>query len=389
MSSPPQETLAIDPDATRDDPALDGEEMADVETKAKLSIDSDEAKEDADAEVILSATASVSSSLYESVEENGRNYHKYKEGKYYLPNDENVPSISEPEPESGQLNSQKNIPIVSVPANLTFEVDDIEDAWVYSHQFSYIHGRLMAFALKNPLEVFKKAFKSLSPGGYFEMQDLNLPIKALDNSLEGTTMQRISELLLSTVAKVGLDPTTTGRYKKMMEEVGFVDIKEVVIEWPIGTWAKGAYHKKLGRWFRRDMEVGTEGILMGLFTRVIGMTREEVLELVVELKREMRDPKIHAYQPLAEEKKAKKKDDDDQDGGGQPSANGNKNGKPKNKEKQEAYLANYGKKASGGKQPKKNEGTKQKTARVLRTKLSSVVKFLKKTFTIEPKTREI
>jgi hypothetical protein len=181
---------------------------------------------------------------------------------------------------------------------LTFEVDDIEDAWVYSQPFSYIHGRLMAFALKTPLDVFKKAFESLSPGGYFEMQDLNLPIRALDNSLENTTMQRVSDILLSTVAKVGLDPTTTGRYKNMMEEIGFVDIKEVVIDWPIGTWAKGAYHKRMGAWFRRDMEVGTEGILMGLFTRVLGMTREEVLDLVVELKHEMRDPKIHAYQPL-------------------------------------------------------------------------------------------
>jgi hypothetical protein len=188
--------------------------------------------------------------------------------------------------------------IISVPVNVSFEVDDIEVDWIYPHPFSYIHGRLMAFALKNPLSVFQKAFDNLSPGGYFEMQDLNLPIRALDNSLDGTTMQRISVLLLDTVKKVKLDPTTTGRYKTMMADVGFVDIKEVVIDWPIGTWAKGAYHKRMGAWFRRDMEVGTEGILMGLFTRVLGMTREEVLELVVELKREMRDPKIHAYQPL-------------------------------------------------------------------------------------------
>jgi hypothetical protein len=38
MSSPPQETLAIDPDATRDDPTLDEEEVDEVETRAKLSV---------------------------------------------------------------------------------------------------------------------------------------------------------------------------------------------------------------------------------------------------------------------------------------------------------------------------------------------------------------
>ncbi|KAF7549454.1 hypothetical protein G7046_g8345 [Stylonectria norvegica] len=35
-----------------------------------------------------SSTASLSSSIYQHVEENGRTYHRYKEGKYPLPNDE-------------------------------------------------------------------------------------------------------------------------------------------------------------------------------------------------------------------------------------------------------------------------------------------------------------
>ena len=70
----------------------------------RSQIDSDETRDESDAEVILyglalswapsstccsldlttvhdsSAKASVSSSLYESVEENGRTYHRYKEG---------------------------------------------------------------------------------------------------------------------------------------------------------------------------------------------------------------------------------------------------------------------------------------------------------------------
>ncbi|KAG9229116.1 S-adenosyl-L-methionine-dependent methyltransferase [Amylocarpus encephaloides] len=291
---------------------------------------------------IRSSKASVASSLYESIEENGRTYHKYKEGKYFLPNDEL---------EQNRLDLQHHICKMSlhdrlflaplkaselkhaldfgtgtgiwaiefadqfpncqvigsdlsmiqpemIPRNLSFEIDDIEDTWVYPIKFNFIHGRLMAFAMESPASIFKNAFASLAPGGYFEMQDLHLPIRGLDDCLEGTTMARSSALLLDACTKVGMDPTTTDRYKSLMEAVGFVDIKEVVIEWPIGTWAKGEYHKRIGAWFRRDMEVGTEGILMGLFTRILGMSREEVLEMVAELKREMRDPKIHAFQPF-------------------------------------------------------------------------------------------
>ncbi|KAJ2893511.1 putative methyltransferase domain-containing protein [Zalerion maritima] len=53
------------------------------------SIDSNELYRDDDSafESVRSSTVSVSSSVYEVVEENGRTYHKYKEGKYHFPND--------------------------------------------------------------------------------------------------------------------------------------------------------------------------------------------------------------------------------------------------------------------------------------------------------------
>lgn len=35
-----------------------------------------------------SSTQSVTESIYDHVVENGRTYHRYKEGKYMLPNDE-------------------------------------------------------------------------------------------------------------------------------------------------------------------------------------------------------------------------------------------------------------------------------------------------------------
>jgi hypothetical protein len=46
------------------------------------------------------------------------------------------------------------------------------------------------------------------------------------------------------------------------------------------------------------MEVGVEGIVMGLFTRVLGMSKEDVAVMVEEVKRDMNDKRIHAYEPL-------------------------------------------------------------------------------------------
>lgn len=98
--------------------------------------------------------------------------------------------------------------------------------------------------------IFQKAFDALAPGGFFEMQDAAAPLESIDSSIEGTAMPKMSKMIGDTTAKMGIDLTAAKMYKEMMEEVGFVDVKEVRLEWPIGTWAKSAYHKRIGRCFR-------------------------------------------------------------------------------------------------------------------------------------------
>lgn len=300
----------------------------------------DDEDEAIDLRIPMSETASISSSLFEHVEENGRTYHKYKEGKYMLPNDEIEQNrldlqhhlsklalhgrlhLAPLKTESlktaldiatgtgiwaiefAQNNPQTQVigsdlsPIQPelIPENLSFEVDDAEDAWIYPHPFSYIHGRFTIVCWTDPLRLFKKAFDALSPGGYFEMQDPSSPLRSVDNSLEGTAILKSALLVTEAFAKRGIDLTTPVRYKAMMEQVGFVDVMETVIDWPIGTWAKDRYYKMIGAWFQKDLLQGIEGMLLGLCTRVLGMEKEETMKLVEDVKRDMVDKRIHSYQ---------------------------------------------------------------------------------------------
>lgn len=82
------------------------------------------------------------------------------------------------------------------------------------------------------------------------MKDAAAPLESIDSSIEGTAMPKMSKMIVDTTAKMGIDLTAAKMYKEMMEEVGFVDVKEVKLGWPIGTWAKSAYHKRIGRGFR-------------------------------------------------------------------------------------------------------------------------------------------
>ena len=84
----------------------------------------------------------------------------------------------------------------------------------------------------------------------------------------------------------------------MMEEVAFMDVKEVRLEWPLGTWAKSAYHKRIGARFQRDLSMAVEGIALGLFVRGLGMKREEADQLVNDLRKDVEDRRLHEYQAL-------------------------------------------------------------------------------------------
>jgi ubiquinone/menaquinone biosynthesis C-methylase UbiE len=53
-----------------------------------------------------------------------------------------------------------------VPPNCHFVVDDAEDPWLFSHEFDYIHGRMLVTCFQSHLEVFRSAFDNLRPGGY-------------------------------------------------------------------------------------------------------------------------------------------------------------------------------------------------------------------------------
>jgi hypothetical protein len=156
----------------------------------------------------------------------------------------------------------------------------------------------MVMAMSNPLAIFQKAFAALSPGGWLEMQEPSAPLRSIDGSIEGTAMLKCSNMVVSACLKRGVDLTVPVRYKAMMEEVGFVDTKEVMIEWPIGTWAKSKHHKRIGAWYYHDLNMGIEGVTMGLFTRVLGMSKEAVLDIVEDVKQDMNNRNIHGYQAL-------------------------------------------------------------------------------------------
>lgn len=306
-----------------------------------LSIDTDSS--DADSAMgsfrAQSSSMSATSSIFDFVEEHGRTWHRYKEGKYFMPNDITeqerlelqhsisvrllgglyLAPIEQPHrvldlgtgtgiwaiefanehPESDVLGTDLSpIQPEYVPPNCRFEVDDAEDEWVFSYAFDFIHSRYMSGSFDNFPAIFSMCYQNLKPGGWIEFQDYVVKMRAVDDSLRGTALERWNDLVIEGVRRMGKNANACLRYKSQMQEAGFVDVREERRAVPGNPWAKGEEQKMLGMMQMENILDGLHGISIGLFTKMLGMSTQEVEVLLVDVRKDLRNTKIHFYYPM-------------------------------------------------------------------------------------------
>ncbi|KAK3942608.1 S-adenosyl-L-methionine-dependent methyltransferase [Diplogelasinospora grovesii] len=288
------------------------------------------------------STTSVESSIYHYIEENGRTYHRFKEGKYPLPNDqqeqdrldlqhalfvitthgklflapigEDVRNILDIATGTGvwaiEIAQQfPNAHVIGtdlspiqpqyVPANCHFEIDDAEDEWTFSTKFDYIHGRALLSCFKDPSAVIRQACDALAPGGYLEFQDGVFPMQfAGDGAPANCALRRWNELVLEGAARTGRPWTNTQHYKRCFEEAGLENVVERRFYWPVSPWAKGKYYKTVATFFREDMLSGLDAASLKILG-ALGWSVDAIRDFLLEVRKDFHDPSINAYLQIA------------------------------------------------------------------------------------------
>ncbi|KDN60546.1 putative methyltransferase domain-containing protein [Colletotrichum sublineola] len=215
-----------------------------------------------------------------------------------------------------------------------FEIDDLELDWEWNRPFDYIFNRSMAGAWSNFRSIIKKAFEydvdscllfyslwfyppvtsspasdlptgaqltpkyisNLEPGGYFEIQDLELPSICDDGTVPPTAaLYRWQHALVAASNAIGRPINYAPTCLDHLRDVGFVGIRHQVFQWPFNNWPQDPKLREIGRWNCANLDMGLEGFSMALMTRVNGWTREAVEELCEEVKHEVKDTRLHAY----------------------------------------------------------------------------------------------
>ncbi|KAJ9138080.1 Demethylmenaquinone methyltransferase [Pleurostoma richardsiae] len=284
------------------------------------------------------STSSMTSSVYKSVEEFGRTWHRYKQGKYFMPNDEIEQTrldiqhavsmklfgklyfapLENPKrvldlgtgtgiwaTEFASMHPGAEVigtdlsPIQPnyVPPNCTFEVDDIEDDWSFTDPFDYVHLRYMCASIRDAPRLIRTIYENLTPGGYLEFQDYAGQVTSIDGTADDSALVRWHGLLIDAVRKMGPDACQAPNYKRWMQEAGFVDVWEQRYAVPNNTWAKGRDKKELGMMQVANISGGLSGMTTKLFVTQLGMEVGEIDKLVENVKKDMLDKSIHSYWP--------------------------------------------------------------------------------------------
>ena len=157
-----------------------------------------------------------------------------------------------------------------VPPNCRFEVDDAEDDWIFSKTFDYIHLRLMFHVFNDHQKVIRSAFEFMRPGGFMEWQDYYCALQCIDDTMRGTSLEKFVEYYVEAGRRLGRDMLAPRKYRRWLEEAGFVDIVEEKLAIPGNPWPKGQDAKTLGYWQMTNFLDGLQAVCMTMFTKGLG-----------------------------------------------------------------------------------------------------------------------
>ncbi|KAJ0330318.1 hypothetical protein COL5a_003380 [Colletotrichum fioriniae] len=179
------------------------------------------------------------------------------------------------------------------------EIDDIEEEWLYSQPFDYIHSRIITGGISDWKKMIKKAYDHLTPGGWYEIQESDMSPAADDGTLPPEkALSRFGALIREAYVVMGVPLVHVPDLKDVLTEVGFEDVELTVFKWPTNPWAKDPKYKKIGEWNYHNFGGAVETVSLAPLTRVHGWTKEEVLVFAADVRKDLRDPKVHSYFPM-------------------------------------------------------------------------------------------
>ncbi|KAL6352063.1 hypothetical protein LRP88_14876 [Fusarium phalaenopsidis] len=261
-------------------------------------------------------TESLRTSILNYKWENGRRYHAYNDGAYWLwygnlghvsyPSDQAAVQLSH-SPFSEFADEHPSADVLGVdlspiqpgfvPPNCKFEVDDINQEWTFpDNSFDFVHIRAMTGCIPDWVELHKKAFKALKPGGWVEHVELWGITKSDDGSLkDNSPLKKWVQVFEKIGALTGKGFFYGHKAANFQREAGFENLVERRLKMPLGPWPKDKRLKTWGAWNRQFLLQALEGFSIRGLTELLGWTYDDAQLFLVEMRNELLNPAVHSY----------------------------------------------------------------------------------------------
>ncbi|KAL5330657.1 hypothetical protein ACEPPN_000176 [Leptodophora sp. 'Broadleaf-Isolate-01'] len=181
-----------------------------------------------------------------------------------------------------------------IPPNCHLRIDDAEEEWIHSQPFDYIHGRALVSCFRHPPSVIASISANLTPGGWFEFQGPIMPLKSIDGSLDGTSLDEFQRSCMEAAEKLGRPWTNGKNCGRWMREAGMVDVVEGSYYWATNGWVRGRQQKLLALWLNANLREGLPAWGLSTLSRGLGWSRE-IEALIAAARQDLSNPDIHAH----------------------------------------------------------------------------------------------
>ena len=155
------------------------------------------------------------------------------------------------------------------------------------------------------------ATRFTKPGGWVEFQDFTMKFYSNDGSYERSACvsrdqddvpipspDRWTSEIIAGIKSLGLEPEPGPKLECWVRDAGFVNITHHLLPIPVGDWPKESNLKRIGRADLTQFLDGLDAISLRVFTTTRGWKPEEVQVLLADVRRTLRNRRIHTQHDL-------------------------------------------------------------------------------------------
>jgi SAM-dependent methyltransferase len=188
-----------------------------------------------------------------------------------------------------------------VPPNCMFHIEDAQLEWTYAPEsFDFIHIRALYGSISDWSELYKQAYRTVTPGGWFEDFEFNITMLSDVPEVRDDPkhiFKRWAEIFFEAADRMGrtLRIGEGGRMRRLMQEAGFADVVEKNYKVPCGQWSSDPTMKQIGAYNLAFLDESLEGFALFMLKEIMGWDYIEVQVFVSEMRKAINNPKIRPY----------------------------------------------------------------------------------------------